>query len=79
MTLNGGKRGLLVNSVNICRHPPLATVKALGQNNRGTIYTTRLRGKCKKAKQGEKHHRGHERSRSGRSAQAPETVKENRR
>jgi hypothetical protein len=50
MQLNGGERGLLANSVNICRHPPTASVKALGQNNRGTIYTTRLLGKCKKAR-----------------------------
>ena len=49
MELSGGKRGLLANSVNICRHPPTASVKALGQNNRGSIYTTKLRGKCKKA------------------------------
>jgi hypothetical protein len=48
MQLNGGKRGLLANSVDICVHPPTASVKALGQNNRGSIYTTKLRGKCKK-------------------------------
>lgn len=48
MQLNGGERGLLANSVDICKHPPTASVKALGQNNRGTIYTTKLRGKCKK-------------------------------
>lgn len=46
MELFGGKRGLLVNSVDICSHPPTATVKALGQNNQGRIFTTRLRGKC---------------------------------
>jgi hypothetical protein len=50
MQLNGGKRGLLANSVDICKYPPTASVKALGQNNRGTIYTTKLRGKCKKEK-----------------------------
>ena len=55
MQLNGGSRGLLANSVNICKFPPTASVKALGQNNRGTIYTTRLRGKCNKPKAKEKH------------------------
>jgi len=50
MTLNGGKRGLLTNSANICRVPPEATVKALGQTNLGTSFTTVLRGQCKKGK-----------------------------
>lgn len=48
MWLAGGKRGLLVNSVNVCARPPKATVKALGQNNRGAIFATRLRGNCAK-------------------------------
>jgi hypothetical protein len=46
MTLNGGKRGLLVNSANICKAPPSATVRALGQNNIGASFTTRLHGQC---------------------------------
>ena len=48
MTLSGGRRGLLVNSSDICAVPPLATVKALGQNNIGAAFTTELRGQCKK-------------------------------
>jgi DNA-binding beta-propeller fold protein YncE len=48
MWLNGGQRGLLVNSVNVCASPPSASVKALAQNNRGAIFTTKLRGKCNK-------------------------------
>jgi hypothetical protein len=47
MTLNGGKRGLLQNSANICLFPPEATVKALGQNNIGAQFSTKLRGQCK--------------------------------
>jgi hypothetical protein len=47
MTLNGGKRGLLVNSANICAAPPLATVSALGQNNVGASFSTELRGQCR--------------------------------
>jgi hypothetical protein len=48
MTLFGGKRGLLQNSANICANPPVASVKGLGQNNRGAIFTTVLRGQCGK-------------------------------
>jgi hypothetical protein len=55
MTLAGGKRGLLTNSANICHSPPLASVKGLAQNNRGAIFTTVLRGQCKK----DVRHRGH--------------------
>jgi hypothetical protein len=56
MTLYGGKRGLLENSANICANPPLASVRALGQSNRGAVFTTKLRGQCKgkKAKRGGK-------------------------
>lgn len=48
MTLFGGKRGLLVNSANICANPPVSNVKAIGQNNIGAVFTTKLRGQCKK-------------------------------
>ena len=48
MRLRGGRRGLLVNSVNICKFPPRASVKGLAQNNRGSIFTTKLRGQCNK-------------------------------
>jgi hypothetical protein len=48
MQLNGGKRGLLTNSLNICNSPPRASIEALGQNNRGAIFTTTLRGRCGK-------------------------------
>ncbi len=47
MTLNGGKRGLLENSSNICANPPVASVKALGQNNLGAVFSSVLRGQCK--------------------------------
>jgi hypothetical protein len=32
LTMNGGKRGLLVNSVDLCKSPAKAVVKATGQN-----------------------------------------------
>jgi NHL repeat len=59
MQLNGGKRGLLENSADICSHPPTAMVKALGQNNRGSIYTTRLRGNCGNRRQRRKRRHKH--------------------
>jgi hypothetical protein len=46
MTLNGGRRGLLTNSANVCKSPPEATVQALGQTNLGARFTTVLRGQC---------------------------------
>jgi len=66
MTLFGGKRGLLVNSSDICASPPLATVRALGQNDRGASFTSRLRGQCggkgrghPKHSKPSTHHKGH--------------------
>ena len=59
MTLNGGRRGLLQNSSNICANPPLATVSALGQNNIGARFSSELRGQCKK--KGKAKRRGHTR------------------
>jgi len=54
MTLHGGRRGLLQNSANVCTTPPLASVKALGQNNLGAKFTTVLRGQCKGKKNAKK-------------------------
>jgi hypothetical protein len=58
MRMNGGRRGLLVNSANVCKNPPTATVRAIGQNNRGASFRTVLRGdKCKKRRRrGAKRH-----------------------
>jgi hypothetical protein len=65
MTLNGGKHGLLQNSANICAIPPEASVKALGQNNIGAVFSSVLRGQC--GKEGKKGAKGrsvrHERGR----------------
>jgi len=68
MTLYGGKRGLLVNSADICARPPVSNVKALAQNNMGAVFTTKLRGQCRK-KKGKKHthtHRKHKNAGGGR-------------
>ena len=53
MILDGGKRGLLQNSADICKLPPEATVQALGQTNLGSRFSTVLRGQCK-GKKGKK-------------------------
>ncbi len=58
LTLYGGRRGLLTNSSDICASPPLASVKALGQNNVGAIFTTTLRGQCGKRERRHRHGRG---------------------
>jgi len=52
MTLFGGKRGLLVNSADICQTPPVSNVKAIAQNNVGAVFTSKLRGQCGKHKGG---------------------------
>jgi len=54
LRLRGGDRGLLVNSANLCAAEPRATVKALGQNNVGSVFTTKLRGQCGNGKGGGK-------------------------
>jgi hypothetical protein len=61
MTLSGGRRGLLQNSANICKVPPEATVKALGQTNLGASFSTVLRGQCHKRRKHRRHGRKHRR------------------
>jgi hypothetical protein len=52
--MNGGKKGLLVNSTNICAHTNRATANFTGQN--GRIYDTNpvLQAKCGGKKKGAK-------------------------
>jgi hypothetical protein len=67
MTLFGGKRGLLVNSADICAKPPVSNVKAIGQNNIGAVFTAKLRGQCRHRKKPRGHHgsKGHPGSKGG--------------
>jgi hypothetical protein len=58
MTLYGGRRGLLQNSSDICKAPPEATVKALGQTNLGSRFTTVLRGQCRGGAKGNHRRQG---------------------
>jgi hypothetical protein len=48
MTLNGGKRGLLVNERNPCSVPAFATARLIGQNNLGALLKPRLEATCSK-------------------------------
>jgi hypothetical protein len=59
LQMRGGRHGLLVNSTDICIRPPRATVKALGQNNRGRVFTTKLRGQCKHQRRERQRRRRH--------------------
>jgi hypothetical protein len=55
LTLFGGKRGLLVNSADVCQNPATASVRFLGQNNMGYAPVVPLMGQCKKTKKGKGH------------------------
>ncbi len=57
LNLFGGKRGLLVNSANVCKAPATASVRFVGQNNTGYALTPSLQNECKKG-HGKKRHRG---------------------
>jgi hypothetical protein len=46
--LNGGKKGLLVDSANICKVPNLAAVKMSAQNNRERDFNEAIGTSCKK-------------------------------
>jgi hypothetical protein len=46
LELKGGKKGLLVNSANICKVPNLAIVKMTGQNNKAQDTDQRIGTSC---------------------------------
>ena len=59
LTLFGGKRGLLVNSANVCTAPASASVRFVGQNNSGYAPQVTLQNECKKKhKHTHTHHKG---------------------
>jgi hypothetical protein len=68
LTMQGGKRGLLENSTDVCRSRPRAVVRAIAQNERGVGLRPALRASCgqRKKHRAQRHkHRGH-RKRRGR-------------
>ena len=56
LEMKGGKKGLLVNSVNICRKPQRAKVSLTAQNGKVSETTPRIANDCKKSKKGKKRH-----------------------
>ncbi len=49
MTIFGGrKRGILVNSENLCRSPQFALARMIGQNNGGVVLKPKMAANCKK-------------------------------
>jgi autotransporter translocation and assembly factor TamB len=50
LTLFGGKKGLLVNSINLCKSTNRATVKLTGQNGKTYDTSPKVGAKCPKAK-----------------------------
>ncbi len=50
LKFKGGKKGVLVNSANICKVPNAATVKMKGQNGKATEATQRIGTSCGSAK-----------------------------
>jgi hypothetical protein len=54
----GGKKGLLVNSADLCTTAARATARLVGQNNRGAVLQPRLTTRCRKHRR-RHHHRGH--------------------
>lgn len=52
LTLSGGKRGLLVNSADVCQAPATASVRMAGQNNAGYAPQVQLQNECAAKKKG---------------------------
>ncbi len=58
LTLRGGRRGILVNSENLCKGRHEARARLIGQNNRGVNERVALQASCRKHKRKHgKHHR----------------------
>ncbi len=58
LRMQGGKKGLLVNSTNICRGTHKATVRMIGQNGKRHNFSTPLQAKCGAKGKHKKKHRG---------------------
>ena len=52
LEMQGGKKGLLVNSENLCKSTNRATVKLTGQNGKTYDTNPELKADCKGAKKG---------------------------
>ncbi len=59
-TFQGGKKGLLQNSRNICKgKTPRATAKFVGQNGKRHTFRPKLNAKCAKQRRAKRAHRRH--------------------
>jgi hypothetical protein len=56
LSLFGAKKGLLVNSENLCRAPQVASVKMVGQNGKAHDTKPLIGNDCKKLKQSSRRH-----------------------
>jgi hypothetical protein len=54
LTMRGGKKGLLVNSTNLCRSTNRAIADFKGQNGKKHVFNPVLKAKCKKGKKGKR-------------------------
>ncbi len=54
LNLNGGKRGLLVNSVDVCEEPQHADALFVGHNNVGIHFKPKMEVNCRKSKHAKK-------------------------
>ena len=64
LSMQGGKKGLLVNSRDICKSTSRVTAEFTAQNARRVTLRPKLQNSCKKARKGRKHkhaHRKHKR------------------
>jgi hypothetical protein len=52
LTMQGGKKGLLVNSANLCRSTNKAIADFSGQNGKKQVFEPVLKAQCKKARKG---------------------------
>jgi hypothetical protein len=60
LQMQGGKKGLIVNSRNLCASTNKATVLMDGQNGRTNDFTPVVKAKCGgKARKGKRHHKKH--------------------
>jgi hypothetical protein len=57
LSMQGGKKGLLVNSRNVCASKNRATLKLTGQNGKTLSLSPKLENSCKKAKKHKRRHR----------------------
>ncbi len=56
LSMQGGKKGLFVNSRNLCLHPARADVKFTGQNGKTEHLRPLMQDSCKKAHKRKHHH-----------------------